>query len=95
MPTTIDNVPYDILSAILQKAAELNLLDASKYSYGFNKSISPSRVDGIRPRAQKCPDTLRWITTEAIRQVNRTWHDWACRYSLNSVYLSRWRGSER
>lgn len=95
MPTTIDDVPYEILSAILQKAADLNLQEAPRYSYGFDGCLSSSRLHGVRPRAQICPDTLRWITTEAIRQVNRTWHDWACRYSLNCVYLSRWRGSER
>lgn len=95
MPTTIDNIPYDVLSTILQEAAELNLQEAPRYSYGFNGFVSPSHKHGIQPRAQKCPDTLRWITTEAIRQVNRTWHDWACRYFLNCVYLSRWRGSER
>lgn len=95
MPTTIEDIPYEILSAILQEATELNLQEAPRYSYGFNGYAYPSRIHGIRLRAQKCPDTLRWITTEAIRQVNRTWHDWACQYSLNSVYLSRWRGSER
>ena len=94
MPTTIEDVPYDILSAILQEAAGLNLQEVSRYSYGFNGCM-PSRVHDSQPRAQKCPDTLRWIITEAIRQVNRTWHDWACQYSLSCVYLSRWRGSER
>lgn len=94
MPITIDHVPYEILSAILHETVKLNLRDASIYSYGLLYNTS-SPASGIHLKAHKCPDTVRWITTEAIRQVNRTWHDWACRYALHSVYLNRWRGSER
>ena len=51
MPISINDFFSDILSVILQLAAELNLQDCLRYSYGFESSKYPWSAYGIRPRA--------------------------------------------
>ncbi|MCJ1270818.1 hypothetical protein MMC22_010715 [Lobaria immixta] len=98
MPTTINALPYELLAAILEEATKLNLREIPRYTYGLSQAPEPMRR-GVRMqrvvRGPVGPDELRWNATDAIRRVHRTWHDWACRYALSTLYLSRWRGSER
>lgn len=98
MPTTINALPYELLAAILEEATKLNLREIPSYTYGLSQAPEPMRRDVRMQRVVRGPvglDELRWNATDAIRRVNRTWHDWACRYALSTLYISRWRGSER
>lgn len=97
MPLTINNLPYEILSAILEEAAQLNIRYGPQYTYGISQA--PEHLHDVRVqrvvRGQVPPDTLKWRATDAIRQVRRQWHDWASEYALENLHISRWRGSER
>lgn len=97
MPATINDLPYELLSAILQDAAELNIQQGPHYTYGLSQAPEPLQDAPMQRvvRGQLSPDTLRWTAVENIRQVRRQWHDWAAEYALESLYISRWRGSER
>lgn len=97
MPATINDLPYELLSAILQDAAELNIQQGSNYTYGLSQAPEPLQDAPMQRvvRGQLSPDTLRWTVAENIRQVRRQWHDWAAEYALETLYISRWRGSER
>lgn len=98
MATTINALPYELLAAILEEATKLNLREIPRYTYGLSQAPEPMRRDVRMQRVVRGPvgpDELRWNATDAIRRVHRTWHDWACRYALSTLYISRWRGSER
>ena len=97
MSATLNSLPYELLSGILEKSAELNTRHGAKYTYGLSQAPEPLQDIQMQRvvRGQVSPDTLRWNATESIRQVNRAWHDWTCEYALTSLYISRWRGSER
>lgn len=93
MGATILALPYELLSSILEAAASSNARNSLNYTYGV-ETYSNGKSQLIL-RGQVAPDALRWLTTDAIRQVNRQWHDWAIQYSLRDLYIRRWRGSER
>ncbi|MCJ1470711.1 hypothetical protein MMC07_009358 [Pseudocyphellaria aurata] len=98
MAVTINVLPYELLVAILEEATRLNIREIPQYTYGLSQAPEPMRRDVRMQRVVRGPvgpDTLRWNATDAIRQVNQAWHDWACRYALASLYISRWRGNER
>ena len=97
MTVTIDDLPYELLSKILQAAAEFNALQGPLYSYGLSQAPEPLQYAQLQRviRGQLSPDTLRFNSTESLRQVARRWHDWAVEYALETLYIRRWRGSER
>ena len=97
MPLTINDLPYELLSQILQAAAEFNVLHGPVYTYGLSQAPEPLRDAQLQCviRGRLSPDTLRFNSTESLRQVARRWHDWAAEYALETLYISRWRGSER
>lgn len=91
MTVTISSLPYELLSAILEEAACLNA-QGNRFTYGIDSHSSHSQRI---LRGNAAPDALRWYATDAIRRVNQQWHDWACQYALRTLYIRRWRGSER
>ena len=97
MPSGINELPYELLSAILEEAADLNIQEKTQYTYGLSQAPEPLQDVRLQRviRGQVPPDTLKWHAVDAIRQVNRQWHQWACEYSLRNLYITRWRGSER
>ena len=97
MPPSINDLPYEILSAVLEEAAELNLHENAQYTYGLSQAPEPLQDIQIQRvvRGQVPPDTLKWNAVDAIRRVNRKCHQWASEYSLKSLFITRWRGSER
>ncbi|KAL8936069.1 MAG: hypothetical protein Q9211_004362 [Gyalolechia sp. 1 TL-2023] len=93
MGAEIFALPYELLSTILEAAASSNTRSIQNYTYGVDTT---SNAKGQRIlRGQLAPDALRWLSTNAIRHVNRQWHDWAVGYALQDLYIRRWRGSER
>lgn len=98
MPTTINTLPYELFAAILEDATRLNLCEIPRYTYGLSQAPEPMRRDVRLQRVVRGlvgPDALKWNASDAIRRVDRKWHDWACRYALATLYITRWRGSER
>lgn len=97
MPLTINDLPYEILSAILAEAAELNTRNGAQFTYGLSQAPEPLQDVRMQRviRGRVSPDTLRWNATAPIRQVRRNWHDWAAEYALENLRITRWRGSER
>ena len=95
MLARISNLPYELLSAILQEAAELNIQENAQYTYGLSSQSLPNTRPQCVIRGQVPPDTLKWNAVDAIRQVNRQCHQWALDYALRSLFVTRWRGSER
>ena len=95
--TSINSLPLELLSRILQEAACLNLQDASTFNYGLNRTSEVGKDVRMQRvlRGHIVPDALRWRATESLRQVSRQWHDWVCLYTLKDLYITRWRGSER
>lgn len=97
MPAKISNLPYELLSAILEEAAEINIDENAQYTYGLSQAPEPLQDVRIQRvvRGRVSPDTLKWKAVDAIRQVNRQCHQWATEYALRNLYITRWRGSER
>ncbi len=97
MNTTINELPYEILSALLEVTAKLNIENGTQYTYGLSHISEPLQCTRMQRvvRGHVPEDTLRWNATQSIRQVSRQWHDWAAEYALKSLQISRWRGSER
>ena len=93
MSTSINSLPFELVSQILIHAAVLNQQDSPIFSYGLS-ARSGLQVD-CNLRGHIVPDLVRSRATQAIRQVSRQWHDWACQYAFQDLYITRWRGSER
>lgn len=97
MPASINHLPYELLSAILLEAAEFNTQQNAQYTYGLSQAPEPLQDVQMQRvvRGQVPPDTLKWNAVDTIRQVNRQCHQWASEYALRSLFITRWRGSER
>ena len=97
MPASINDLPYELLSAVLEEAAEFNIQENAQYTYGLSQAPEPLQDVQMQRvvRGQVPPDTLKWNAVDAIRQVNRQCHQWASEYALRSLFITRWRGSER
>ncbi len=97
MYRTVEDLPFELLSYILEEAAELNSCDNATYTYGLSEAPQPLRQTTLQRhvRGRVAPDVMRWNSSSALRQVNRRWHDWALDYSMKDLYVRRWRGSER
>ena len=97
MPASINHLPYELLSAILQEAAELNIHENAQYTYGLSQAPEPLQAIQMQRvvRGQVPPDTLKWNAVDAIRRVNQKCHQWALEYALRNLFITRWRGSER
>lgn len=93
----INDIPYEILSTILEEAAAINAREGVTYTYGLTQAPLPLQKAKVSRylRGPLCPDDLLWDATSSIRQVCSTWHNWALSYALKNVYVRRWRGSEK
>ena len=98
MAMTLDALPYELWSDILDRAADINQKEGPRFSYGISQAPEPlkdfptvqSVVRGYLP-----PDVIRWNSVTGIRQVNAKWHDWAMQYALKELYMTRIPGNER
>ena len=97
MPCTVEDLPYEILSVVLEETAGLNIRYGAQYTYGLSQAPEPLQDVQVQRvvRGHIPPATLKWNATHSIRQVSRLWHDWAAGYALKTLQISRWRGSER
>ena len=85
MPKTIADIPYELLSQILEEACFPNkrgcgglVISSVKRQRFFNKTAGPDRKT--------------WAATNSIRRVNHLWHQWALKVALQELYISEWQG---
>lgn len=98
MPTSISDLPFELIDAILTEATQLNMKDIATFTYGLSQAPEPLRdlPQMLRViRGGVPPDALQWHATNCLREVNQAWHDWALVYAMKTIYIRRWRGSER
>lgn len=97
MTASINDLPYELFLAIVEEAANFNFQEHAQYTYGLSQAPEPLQDVRMQRvvRGKLAPDTQKWNAVEAIRQVNRQFHQWALEYALRDLYITRWRGSER
>lgn len=93
----INEFPYEILSKILEEAANANIRDGPTYTFGLSQAPLPLQRATLQRyvRGPVPPELLKWDATSALRSVCWIWHDWALEHSLKDVYIRRWKGGER
>lgn len=92
----INAFPTEILSAILEQAAEANQEAGVTFTFGLNDvGPAPRRNFQRYVKGPVPPSLLKWDATQAIRCVCSRWHEWGVSYALKDVYIKCWRGSER
>lgn len=92
----INEFPYEILSKILEEAANANIRDGPTYTFGLSQAPLPLQRATLQRyvRGPVPPELLKWDATSALRSVCWIWHDWALEHSLKDVYIRRWKGGE-
>lgn len=99
-PTTIHSLPWEIISNILNLAAEANIAEGhvSKYTYGLSQVTRTLQTQKLHIQkhvtGQLPTDILRWRASDAMRRTCSTWHEWAVGYAFKELYVRRWRGGE-
>lgn len=93
----INSFPYEVLSQILETAAQLNEQDGVTYTFGLSQPPMPLQKAPLQRyiRGPVPPEMLKWDATSAIRLVCREWHEWALEYAMKDVYIRHWKGAER
>lgn len=93
----INELPVEILSSILDYAAQMNAEIGVQYTFGLTQAPLPiSKTPLTRYiRGPVQPEAQRWDGASAIRGVCRMWHDWALQNTIKTVSIRRWQGSER
>jgi len=93
----INNLPYEVLSKILEQTALANIRDGPTYTFGLSQPPLPLQKGELQRyvRGPVPPEMLKWDATSAIRLVCWKWHEWALEYALRDVYIKRWKGGER
>jgi hypothetical protein len=92
----INQFPYEILSKILEEAAQANIRNAPTYTFGLSQAPMPLQRAELQRyvRGPVPPEMLKWDATSAIRLVCWQWHEWTLEYALKDVYIRRWKGGE-
>jgi hypothetical protein len=94
---SINNLPYEILSYILEEAAKLNAREGVTWTFGLTEPQLPLGNIPIHKHVRgPVPDeVLKWDSVADIRQTCSVWRRWALGYSLEHISLFKWRTSER
>jgi hypothetical protein len=92
----INDVPYEILSQILEEVTKANIRDGPTYTFGLQQAPLPLERAKLQRyvRGPVPPELLKWDATAALRQVCWKWHEWGLEHSLKDVYIRRWKGGE-
>ncbi|KAJ4325161.1 hypothetical protein N0V94_000875 [Neodidymelliopsis sp. IMI 364377] len=93
----IKELPFEILSKILEEVAEANIRDGPTYTFGLSQTPLPLQKSTLQRyvRGPVPPEMLKWDAITAIRTVCWQWHEWALEFALKNVYIRRWKGGER
>lgn len=94
---SVNELPHEIFSDILNKAAQNNEHEGYALIFGLHQAPYVHKPHPMQNyvRGLVCPDMLRWDATAEIRLVCLKWHDWALKYALEEVYMRSWGGAER
>ena len=100
MPAAIDDLPYELLSQILDNVIRFNVeQNSQKKTYGFDMGLHAPPEPDTRisrlPKGLMTPDSVRWTASNTIRKVSPRWHEMALQYAFRDLYVLSWRGSER
>jgi hypothetical protein len=92
----IKDLPFEIVSKILEEVAEANIRNGPTYTFGLSQAPMPLQKAPLQRyvRGPVPPEMLKWDATCVIRYVCWQWHEWALEYALKSVYIRRWKGGE-
>lgn len=92
----IKELPFEIASKILVEVAEANAHHGPTFTFGLTQAPLPLQKITLQRyvRGPVPPEMLKWDATSAIRHVCWQWHEWATRYALKSVSISRRKGGE-
>jgi len=92
----LNDVPYEILSKILEETAKANARDGPSYTFGLSQPPMPLQKGTLQRyvRGPVPPEMLKWDATSALRLVCWQWHEWTLEYALKDVYIRRWKGGE-
>ena len=89
MPANINDLPYELLSQILEIVLRSNVEQNSRKTYAFDMGLhAPPDPDVRMQRLLKglmTPDSVRWTASDTIRRVNPRWHDLALKYSFKDL----------
>lgn len=93
----INDLPHELLSDILLRAARANQEEGESFTYGLTQAPLPGASSKLTKyvRGPVATDSLRWDATRDIREVCHEWHQWASEYNFERIFERRWRGSER
>jgi len=93
----INDLPWEILTKILEETAKINQRNGATYTFGLSQPPMPLQKSALTRyvRGPVPPEMLKWDATSAIRLVCWKWHEWALEYALKDVYIRRWKGGER
>ena len=99
MPTTIKDLPYELLSSIfehvIRSKVEQNFLKLNSLDTKFHALPDPDIRMQQLIKGRMTPDAVRWIASYTIRQVNSRWHEIALGYAFRDLYVLSWRGSKK
>jgi hypothetical protein len=91
---SINAIPNEILSAILEQAAELNKKEGVTFTFGLSQPSEDKKIQRY-VKGPVPPTLVKYDATTAIGAVCRRWHDWKLTYAFKDVFIKCWRGSER
>ncbi|PSN63483.1 hypothetical protein BS50DRAFT_679742 [Corynespora cassiicola Philippines] len=93
----INELPYEVLSKILEETAKANARDGPSYTFGLSQAPLPLQKAQLTRyvRGPVPPELLKWDATAALRLACWKWHEWSLEYALKDVYIRRWKGGER
>jgi hypothetical protein len=98
--TTIKDLPFEILDAILLEVVDQQKREGVAFTYGLSE-LPACRDKTVSTRLQKYvrgptpPYQEKWDAVKNLRQVSQDWHEWALSYALEDVYVKLWQGGER
>lgn len=93
----INDLPYEVLSKVLEEVTKAHIRDGPTFTFGLSQAPMPLQRATLQRyvRGPVPPELLKWDATSLIRSVCWKWHEWALEHSLKDVYIRRWKGGER
>ena len=89
MPATINDLPYELISQILELALLFNTERNPREKCDVDMRLHAAPDPDLRmPRPGGYtlpPDSTRWTASSSIRQVNSRWHALALEYAFKEL----------
>ena len=89
MPATINDLPCELISQILELAILFNAEQSSRKKCDFDMRLHAAPDPDLRlphPGGYTLPpDPIRWTASNSVRQVNSRWHALALEYAFKEI----------